>query len=33
LCGLCNGALGAFKDDPELMRTAADYIEAHREIS
>jgi len=28
LCTHCNRGLGAFKDDPELMRRAADMIEA-----
>lgn len=27
LCSNCNVALGQFKDDPALMRRAADYIE------
>lgn len=27
LCHNCNRALGLFKDNPELMRKAADYIE------
>lgn len=30
LCHNCNRALGLLKDDPELMRRCADYIEAHR---
>jgi hypothetical protein len=30
LCRLCNVALGAFRDDPSLLRAAADYIEAGR---
>ena len=27
LCRLCNSALGHFRDDPKLLRTAADYLE------
>lgn len=33
LCHDCNTALGKFKDSPELMRKAADYIEKHVDIA
>lgn len=31
LCHNCNRALGLMKDDPELLRRAATYIEKHKE--
>ncbi len=32
LCFDCNGGLGQFKDDPEVMRAAAAYVERHRAL-
>jgi hypothetical protein len=29
LCALCNYALGGFRDNPHLMRRAADYVVQH----
>lgn len=33
LCHACNTALGGFKDDPDLLRKAVDYLEFHAKIA
>jgi hypothetical protein len=33
LCVNCNLALGQLKDDPALLRKAADYLEANRVVA
>ena len=29
LCFNCNGGLGQFRDDPQVLRRAADYVDLH----
>lgn len=33
LCGLCNTAIGAMRDDPARLRRAADYVEHYQKRS
>ena len=32
LCMPCNVGMGSFKDDPDVMRKAAAYVEQHQEV-
>jgi hypothetical protein len=33
ICGHCNTGLGMFRDDPEVMRRAARYVERHTKLN
>lgn len=33
LCSKCNQAIGLFRDNPEFMRSAAAYVETHKEAA
>ena len=33
ICNHCNRGVGALRDDPALMRAAAEYIERHRAVT
>jgi len=33
LCADCNTSLGKFKEDPNLLRKAASYVEAHQQLT